>query len=46
MLVDSCGITASVKNWLCAATQTTLLFPPRYSVGGMRGMQANPRAEK
>src|SRR6478736_743823 len=29
------------KNWLCAATQTTLLAPSRYSVLGTVGIQPN-----
>src|SRR5690242_7745060 len=43
---ESCGITARAKNWLCAAAQTTLDWPPRNSAGGTRGMHIKPWVEK
>ena len=39
-------MSASVKNWLCAAAQTMLVCSLRYAAGGVRGVQANPLAEK
>ena len=31
------GMASSAKNWFCAAAQTTLFAPARYSVLGVRG---------
>ena len=41
----SFGIASSAKNWLCAAAQTTLFDPARYSVLGALRKQANPVPE-